>query len=506
MLIYCMLCISTVKSQSYGRAFEIPEKYKIAKDGVSDDEAFKLIAGTIWEVYSDRRNNITYTQPNGRLVKAILSFMDRFYVSERRLDYLRIMKDPDISPYGFFSKNAEDYGWIHVSKILPWDHCLVSSDLIDKKAILSSASFVYDIGKHLFTHISNDAIPVFEDPELRFATDVRFSPYEVFFLYKSCDNAYLVGKSSRLDPVENLDTYMGWVSKDNVLIWENRIAIEPNWDALAVDERKRNRIVTSVFFDPVSASMYMNGSFVSQNYALWQNDPYEYRMSGEMLRFPVLSHHGTLLKVAVFGKLSTSHFRSGQPANTLRLSEFSRTTKDYTLTFTPFSAMNLLFPEEIRSDLAPGIQVGYTPFNVNNLNQPLYKYVFMLSKLELADQIWLYNQIVNAKSRKNVQVVMLEKLKNQMPEMKDQDILEFPLSELLPIYLGLPVYYGHFPDGRLRDLTRPWIINEEVFNSFMVKVMDKLEKLQTVFNQTNHPCSFSSNGIRYYWIAAEDFL
>ena len=506
-LLVCFLNLNAVNAQNNGRAFEIPEKYKIAKFGVSDDDAFRLIAGTIWEVYSDRCNNLTYTQPSGRLVKAVLSFMDKFYVAERKPDFLRIMKDPDISPHGFFSDKAEDYGWIHVSKLLLWDHCLVSSNHIDKKVVLSNASFGYDLDKHSFTHKPNDAIPVYEDPELRFAAGVGFSPFDIFFLYKSCDNAWLVGNNPRLQLGENPEACIGWVSKSNALIWENRIAIEPNWEAMAVAERKRNRIVTCVFFDPVSASMFMAGRFVHQDYVLWQNDPYEHRMPGEMLRFPVLSNHGELLKVAVFGKLSAASYRAEQLTNILRASEFTRTVKDYTLSFTPFFEKNLTTSEVIPADINPGfVQVGYTPFKANNLRQPLFKHVFMLSKLELANQIRLYDELVKAKSRKNVQVALLETLKRQMPGKNEQDILELPLTELLPAYLELPVYHDHFPKGRLRDLTRPWIIDDETYNSFLKKTEQKLIKLQAVFNQANHLYSFGSNGIRYYWIPAEDLL
>jgi hypothetical protein len=507
-LLICILNTNVVNSQHHGRAIEIPESYKIAKYAVTDEKAFRLIAGTIWEVYSDRCNNITYTQPNGRLVKAVLSFMDKFYVAERMPDYLRIVKDPEISPHGFFSDKVEDYGWIHVNNLLLWNHCLVSKDGIDKKAILCNANFDYNPDNNAISNTVNDEIGVYEDPEMRFPLETLFSPYDVFFLYKSIGDAYLVGKGSRLEPTRNQD-YMGWIHNINALIWDNRIAIEPNWDESAVAERKRNRIVTSIFFDPVSATMFMNGRFVYQDYIVWQNDPYEQRMEGEMLRFPVLSHQGSLLKVAIFGKMSNYSYNNGTLTNGLRISEYTRTIKEYTLTFTPFFDSSILNFEKISGNSRPQpsfILEAYTPFKTSNISQPLYKYVYMLSRLELANQISLYNEILKAKSRKDVQVVLLEKLKKHLPGKKDQDILELPLAHILPIYFELPVYHDYFPEGRLRDITRLWIIDDTPFSLFISDIEHKLEKLQTVFNQRNHPYSFSSNGITYYWILSQDLL
>ncbi|HDR67840.1 MAG TPA: hypothetical protein ENN61_02190, partial [Bacteroidaceae bacterium] len=107
-----LCCVDISIAQISGRAYEIPQKYLRPVVNTSFIDAYKPAHSRTWIVYSDQRNNIAYKRPYGNLIKGVMPMMEQFYVIEREGDYLRIIKDPELTPEGFFSSQAKDYGWV----------------------------------------------------------------------------------------------------------------------------------------------------------------------------------------------------------------------------------------------------------------------------------------------------------------------------------------------------------------------------------------------------------
>ncbi|WP_432329516.1 type VI secretion system protein TssR domain-containing protein [Mucilaginibacter sp. P25] len=91
-----------------------------------------------WIVFSDRAENYTYTSPGGTLVMKKISFMEPFYVSEQKNGFIKLIKYQAGMVQGkklTNKKGSQSYGWISISKVLPWQSAFTSTNGYPEKYI-----------------------------------------------------------------------------------------------------------------------------------------------------------------------------------------------------------------------------------------------------------------------------------------------------------------------------------------------------------------------------------
>ena len=286
------------------RLMDMPQKYQLPKAGDDYSPASERITGSIWQVFSDRENNQTFSSADGVSGFKKINFLDAFYVLNETADRIQIVQDPNYNIDGTLSSDAVDFGWIEKDKMLLWKHCLITSiGEIDKKAmILNTLSSIAKAkaGK-------SKTVRFFKNPKLSQASDDESRLFQVFYIYKMTKTAVLLGKDARIsDPSYIKHDISGWVTRDRITFWDHRIALEPNWDENAVAERSRKGNKAMVFMDKTRARKYARGEQVADKFVFWNQDSYKKRNIGDWRRFPVLDRRGGVFKTGVMGEISTS--------------------------------------------------------------------------------------------------------------------------------------------------------------------------------------------------------
>lgn len=268
-----------------------------------------------WIVYSDRNSNSTYGNPGGNDKYKTINYLDDFYVMEERGDYLNIVKDPDLDPIRLtLSDNAEDYGWINKRNLLLWRSSIITDDAgLYKKAMTQNT--IDHLQSDFRTLDAETLVNFYYCPDLNEATGEEIRLYQIFYVFKITDEAVLLGKESRLPPLDastRRQIISGWVPKSRLIMWDHRIAIEPNWMEAAVSERRSHGVKASIFQSPEDALQYRGAGktseaipFMHEGQMTSDGGYYNQRQIGEWQRYPVYYDDGGILKVGVMGEITT---------------------------------------------------------------------------------------------------------------------------------------------------------------------------------------------------------
>jgi len=307
-VISCFILFAFGVIWGQNRVLDIPRELKYPVEGQAIKNLDDVIPGMIWQVFSDRDDNPTYMQARvGASEKKRLKFLERFYVSDWEGDFLHLVKDPYISERGELSESQEDYGWVKMDKLLLSTHCFRTKDHINKKiAILNT---INTDRKTDFSALQKDAVAFMKNPKLTQETGDKAQLFQIFFVYKKTAEAVLIGnteKISRTDDIERTrDIIKGWVPINRVVAWDHRVALEPNWETDAAQERKLKKIRAKAFQDISEAQEYHLGKTVSKSF--WDSDKYGKRNIGEWRRFPVLGkYNDNIYKVGLMGETITT--------------------------------------------------------------------------------------------------------------------------------------------------------------------------------------------------------
>jgi len=284
------------------KALEIPVKYITPEENVSLTVDNTRRPGSFWVVFSDKDGNETYENPTGKKTKRIIGFMDDFYVAEETDKRVHIVKDADYKEG--FSASAEDFGWIDKENLLLWDHCIITkSGKINKKGMVLNT--IESLKNDKINAGDEEKVKYFYDSHLTKSTAKSSKIYEILYIYKIKDDAILLGKNYVTDVYHAKDEVLGWVSAKKITIWDHRIAVEPNWDKEAAQERKGKNIKTTFFIDVPKAKRFAEGKQLNKRYVIWDNDTYEKRNIGDWRRFPLLDYNKDtkIIKAGVMGEL-----------------------------------------------------------------------------------------------------------------------------------------------------------------------------------------------------------
>jgi hypothetical protein len=169
---------------------------------VNKFERLDVIDGVLWRVFSDKQKNQTYKESNFHEQFKLLGFMEPFYVLEVKKDLLRLVKDKGISPDGFLSDKAEDFGWIKSENLLLSRNCLRSGINTKVKVILNQKVFKFN-----------------QKPEKLIRAE-----FKIGYVFKMDQEFLLIGEvySAPDDPDR---TIFGWVHEDNLLRWGDNVAL-----------------------------------------------------------------------------------------------------------------------------------------------------------------------------------------------------------------------------------------------------------------------------------------
>ncbi|WP_029906694.1 type VI secretion system protein TssR domain-containing protein [Prevotella sp. 10(H)] len=202
----------------FTRVKKIPREYSLNYCG-GDIKAPKTdLNKKPWIVYSDRDKNQSFHNAGGKVKAKDVEYLEPFLVIGQKGEYLKLIKyTPDILKNGKLEyKNAEYYGWMHMSKLL-LNHQSVTDIASGKKnkmlAVFSDTVFINEPEKFF----ASDLIKIYKDLDYK-SQSAAILPYSVVYQLKESEDhtMTLIGRKPYIKPEEVKTDVLGWI--DNALI------------------------------------------------------------------------------------------------------------------------------------------------------------------------------------------------------------------------------------------------------------------------------------------------
>ncbi|HTF81164.1 MAG TPA: type VI secretion system protein TssR domain-containing protein, partial [Cytophagales bacterium] len=187
-----------------------------------------------WIVYSDRNDNLLYS--DSKLSNAIskVQFLDSFYVSNISGDAFEVIKyDPTNVKYPntiISPDKVQPLGWIDRNRLVLSDNSFLDASTkrsVKYVTMLKGAKLFEQVKKYA----DGNRIKVYSDPELTSAiegSEVLFD--QIVFVYRQYKDRVLLGKTNSFSPKDANKRVIGWVHSSFVQSWGARLSIEPDND------------------------------------------------------------------------------------------------------------------------------------------------------------------------------------------------------------------------------------------------------------------------------------
>lgn len=306
-----LLMSITSFGQSLSKVLMKPEKFEgpVAYEGESkvNFENLKSDKGDIpWFVVCDRANNKTFRDRDEHSdTMNELTFGEGFYVTKEKGEWIRIGKPANPDDYVNDKRiSLIDYGWIKKEKMLLWNN-----SLLDPVTRIHLKGFLLNKAKD-FERKKLDKVYFYHSPELKDKTaEGELDLYNFYFIYKieyhegGNNNRYLLGTGSIYNPFTSPENLKGWVDQRRIDQWNTRIALAPNFQQEAFNERKENLNLRvrgySQYRDCRKVATETNEYFEN---VLWDNDPViikdasrlgrtnNKRFNKDIIRFPIIGY------------------------------------------------------------------------------------------------------------------------------------------------------------------------------------------------------------------------
>ncbi len=271
-----------------------------------------------WFIISDRQNNKVYADPKeNATVITSLKFKEYAYVmDDGNEDWLKIAK-------GRVTKGKIESpvweGWIQKENVVisPWALVNKTSNIHTKAFLLNQASNIAEV----MADDNWQLAKIYDGPNSVKEIDQR-GIYEFYFILKRANNRVLIAKDYFTRYSETEKQIIGWIDESKLDFWPTRIALEPNFEEAAFDERKNNRDLRVLGFTNVgAANNFAKFGKVVQEQILWDQDPVTLpdgsmseanprRLNGQVIRFPMLKKRDKSYRSGVIGEITTKNISS----------------------------------------------------------------------------------------------------------------------------------------------------------------------------------------------------
>ena len=313
-----LICPFTLSGQPFAgkQPLRMPVKYlKPNFESIADLNSTNTLSNQNWSVWIDRAG---VTTSNGKTPK----FLDRFLVVEEKDKMIHIVSDDGTfsASVGEFMQEPNDFGWVDKAFCVLSPSTLYSSKTNFRLKVMTITT--PEMMQHEMERIKEGAkkLAFYDSPAAASPNSKETPLFEFFFILKKEGNRYLVSKKDNISRGNLADYVNGWVDISSVQVWDQRQALEPNWDKEAAAERIKLNIKSSLFTDSTKAKLFVSTRDGSS--AFWNDDRYTVRYSPYWKRLPVLRKAGNLVETAVVSDLvqeNGTHVKNDQMLDIQRM-------------------------------------------------------------------------------------------------------------------------------------------------------------------------------------------
>ncbi len=218
----------------------------------------KADKGWKWKVFTDSEGVPVKKEasPDAATLDTKLPMGTALYVADEKGAYLNVYSANSAEA----SENVE-IGWIHKQNLLLWEYPLQErKNKIDIKAFIVNTDEYAKLVKGSIKD-TKDVYKIYSSPTSKEPIEEGHL-YNVLFVFKydAANGRFLVSDHYRLTSNEQL---VGWVNEDRTKLWETALALEPNFEEKAVQEREsKEELLAQVFNEYSEVTRYMGGDLV----------------------------------------------------------------------------------------------------------------------------------------------------------------------------------------------------------------------------------------------------
>lgn len=246
-------------------------------------------------VLSDRSYNMAYpgAEVSGEGIK--INYLDKFVVINEKNDFFQVVKYNNklIGENGKLI-NPSVVGWIEKSKLLLWQKPIMKDGFAikalalikDSRVLLSPEDYINKAG----------IVRCYNFPSQEKKYEIPESGVNIFkflFVLKEENGMVLLCTSSQFTTISAETRILGWVPKNIILSWENRLCIEPNFNPEAIKEREQQKFVPSIFLTSEDALAHKNDFRVVNENQIRLKDGLTERMPAYKKRMPIFEVNAT---------------------------------------------------------------------------------------------------------------------------------------------------------------------------------------------------------------------
>jgi len=213
----------------YRRVNRFPARYEYAAVKASSG---KQKLSKPWIVYSDRNDNITYSDKKARNPLGKVSFLEKFFVIHEKDSAVELIKyASDLLKQGSVNRiktpsKVQYIGWVKKDKLILSENCFV--DKTDQWPVKWVSMLN---GTSIFSKIRNytegNKIKLYDAPDLKNALKMEIGFDEIVYVFKKNGNKLLISKGVHESPQNPSENILGWVSENLIQQWGERLFLNP---------------------------------------------------------------------------------------------------------------------------------------------------------------------------------------------------------------------------------------------------------------------------------------
>lgn len=244
------------------------------RDGSKWGQDGKTI-GKFWKVYSDRGDNVTYTDPQATKQYETLRFGEEVYIADIQGNRALVFTARYANNYPNIPESATCKGWVPLKHLLLWSQCPTDQRGVEKKGIIA-----VNLNEMKTNEKFEDRL--YTSPDKKSVDRPLSMDMEFYYVMKEEGDFTLLCKGNEIDKGAQL---YGWVNKNAYTEWNQRSCLEPNWIPKFVNGHRRQRVY--IYETKDGNNCVCHWEYGTSNGD--KNSYYQYRMRPNQLRFPILS-------------------------------------------------------------------------------------------------------------------------------------------------------------------------------------------------------------------------
>jgi len=235
-----ILLTNTLFAQKEATIWLRPIEYDNPNNDILPSHVVKKGSGQ-FIVMSDRIENPVYESASKGTVLRTLKFLDPLFVIGEEGAFFKVAEYSEENKIvGNVLKNPKNIGYVEKTNLILWKSAIQNDKGFVKKALsvvkgevlVNKGEFMSEKGEiKCFSYPSQNSKYLLSESGLRI---FKF----LFIVKESADKKMVLLAHGSAFSVQTKDRIIGWVPKEIVQIWEDRLCFEPNFSEKAIDERR----------------------------------------------------------------------------------------------------------------------------------------------------------------------------------------------------------------------------------------------------------------------------